>query len=67
MSQMNVAFGAPIATGALARPRVRKPFLRREKLGLFALGFGSTTLLIHFAVGYFVAARMMSVLPHLYL
>jgi hypothetical protein len=24
-------------------------------------------LLIHFAVGYFVAARMMSVLPHLYL
>jgi hypothetical protein len=67
VSQINVAFDAPIATGALTRPRFRKPFLRREKLGLFALGFGSTTLLIHFAVGYFAAARMTSAFPHLYL
>jgi hypothetical protein len=67
VSQTNLTFAAPIAPGALARPRVRKPFLRREKLGLFALGFGSTTLLIHFAVGYFAAARMTSAFPHLYL
>jgi hypothetical protein len=33
-----------------------------ETLGLFALGFGSSSLLIHLAVGFFLASRMSSVL-----
>jgi hypothetical protein len=33
-----------------------------ETLGLFAFGFGSSSLLIHIAVGFFFASRMSSAL-----
>lgn len=34
-----------------------------ETFGLFAFGFGSTVLVIHFVVGIYLAARLSSMLP----
>lgn len=46
-----------------------RQFLREtmENLGLFAFGFGATNLLIHFAIGFFYAARVSSMVPQIYL
>ncbi|QGM97102.1 hypothetical protein [Methylocystis parvus] len=51
------------ATRGPSLPSRREMRRAVENLGLFAFGFGTTTLLIHFAVGLFAAARMTSALP----
>ncbi|WP_424360525.1 hypothetical protein [Methylocystis parvus] len=58
---------SPIVRAVRRAKRPSRPYLRRamENLGLFAFGFGATNLLIHFAVGFFYALRMSSMVPHL--
>lgn len=75
MSRVHYSFDAAVAAAAAA-PDAKAPILRAarrpkppsrtylrratENLGLFAFGFGATNLLIHFAVGFFYALRMSS-------
>ncbi|PPD46506.1 MAG: hypothetical protein CTY15_00300 [Methylocystis sp.] len=46
----------PDARAKLASGRMPRRAL--ENLGLFIFGFGSASLLIHIAVGFFLASRM---------
>jgi hypothetical protein len=80
MSRVQYSFDSHLAA-ALADPDLRAPrapatrkfsssrHMRKlmETLGLFALGFGSSSLLIHLAVGFFLASRMSSVLSVAYM
>ncbi len=72
MSRVQYSFDSHLAA-ALANPDLRAPRAQATKsssrrqmrqlmetLGLFAFGFGSSSLLIHVAVGFFVASRMSS-------
>lgn len=75
MSRVQYSFDAQLAALA-AKPEGRRPRARTqatlsarrpwksaiETLGLFAFGFGSTSLLIHVAAGFFLATRMSSLL-----
>lgn len=75
MSRVNFSFDSSVAA-VLPKPETRKARMWRrptlpsrrymrialENLGLFAFGFGSTTLLIHIVVGFFLASRMSSML-----
>jgi hypothetical protein len=74
MSRVQYSFDSDVAlkpeVGAFRATQKRKiiPVRSRmrsamENFGLFAFGFGATTLLIHFAVGFFSAARMSSMFP----
>jgi len=76
MSRVQYTFDTDLASVA-AKPEARKPraparvklpsrrYLKTalENLGLFAFGFGSTSLLIHIAAGFFLASRMSSLFP----
>jgi hypothetical protein len=75
MSRVQYSFDSHLAA-ALANSELRAPrapatqksssrrYMRKlmETLGLFAFGFGSSSLLIHIAVGFFFASRMSSAL-----
>jgi hypothetical protein len=54
---MSIALVSPrIAGPPASRPRVRKDRLR--SVALFLFGFGSTSLLIHFVMGFLLEAQM---------
>jgi hypothetical protein len=80
MSRLHYSFNGPAAAALAAekpvnkaaafRAKVKRPDRRYlksaiENIGLFALGFGSTCLLIHFVAGFHLAARLSGRLPFL--
>jgi hypothetical protein len=70
MSHVHV-FGAELVGKPPFEKRTPAPKTRRDlkksvrAIALFAFGFGSTSLLIHIAVGFFLASRMSCLLPFL--
>ncbi|MGJ0392780.1 MAG: hypothetical protein ACR650_08505 [Methylocystis sp.] len=73
MSRLHYSFNSGVAAALAEKsaekarsPRIKAKFPSRrylrsamENLGLFAFGFGSTNLIIHFVAGFLLSAQML--------